>query len=57
MIAAVMAAAGLGRVAGALAGGVVWLFGGIVATGVVSAVFTGVALIALLIGFSQWQDG
>ena len=57
MIASVMAAAGLGRVAGALAGGVVWLTGGIVATGVVSAVLTGIALIALLIGFRQWEDG
>ncbi len=56
MIAAVMAAAGLGRVAGALTGGVVWLSGGIAATGIVSAAFTGVALIALLIGFSQWRD-
>jgi len=57
MISAVMAAAGLGRVAGALAGGVVWLSGGIVATGVVSAAITGISLIALLIGFSQWRDG
>ena len=57
MIASVMAAAGLGRVAGALAGGVVWLTGGIVATGVVSAVMTAIALIALLVGFRQWEDG
>ncbi len=57
MIGAVMAAAGLGRVAGALTGGVVWLYGGIVATGIVSALVTGVALIALLVGFSKWNDG
>ncbi|MEN8246606.1 MAG: MFS transporter [Thermodesulfobacteriota bacterium] len=56
MIAAVMAAAGLGRVAGALAGGVIWLSGGIVATGIASAAVTGLALMAVLIGFSQWQD-
>lgn len=57
MIAGVMAAAGLGRVTGALAGGVVWLSGGIVATCSVSAACTGVALVALLIGFSRWQNG
>lgn len=56
MISAIMAAAGLGRVAGALAGGVVWLSGGIAATGTVSAAITGVALVALLIGFSGWSD-
>ena len=56
MIAAVMAAAGLGRVAGALAGGVIWLTGGIVATGVASAAVTGLALMAVLVGFSRWRD-
>ena len=52
-----MAAAGLGRVTGALAGGVVWLSGGIVATGIVAAAVTCFSLMALLIGFRQWQDG
>jgi len=57
MISALMAAAGLGRVAGALAGGPVWLLGGISATGLTAAAVTGAALIVLVVGFKEWQDG
>jgi predicted MFS family arabinose efflux permease len=56
MISAYYAAAGLGRVAGALMGGLVWLAGGIVATGLVSAAATVAALGCLWWGLSGWTE-
>jgi DHA1 family inner membrane transport protein len=47
IIAGFFAAAGLGRIVGALSGGPVWLTGGIVATGMLSAGLTVLALISL----------
>ena len=52
MMAAFFAAAGAGRVAGALIGGHIWLFGGIWLTGMVSACITLLALFSLLIGLN-----
>lgn len=55
IIAGFFAAAGLGRIVGALSGGSVWLAGGIVATCVLSADLTGLALISLLWGMQKWS--
>lgn len=60
MMAAFFAAAGAGRVIGALMGGHLWLFGGIWLTGLVSAGITLLALLSLMIGLKAWhpvQDG
>jgi len=56
IIAGFFAAAGLGRIVGALSGGPVWLNGGIVATGTISAVLTGLALMSLRWGLGRWQE-
>jgi predicted MFS family arabinose efflux permease len=53
MMSAFLAAAGLGRVAGALMGGPVWLEGGIRATGTISAGIGILALAALLSGLCR----
>jgi predicted MFS family arabinose efflux permease len=55
MISAYYAAAGLGRVAGALLGGAVWLSGGITAIALVSAAVTVVALGCLVLGLRGWN--
>jgi predicted MFS family arabinose efflux permease len=55
MISAYYAAAGLGRVAGALLGGAVWLSGGITAVALVSAGVTVVALGCLVGGLRGWK--
>jgi predicted MFS family arabinose efflux permease len=55
MMATYMGAAGLGRVVGALIGGPIWQMGGIVATGVVSALISALALAALFRGLQGWQ--
>jgi predicted MFS family arabinose efflux permease len=55
MIAGFTGAAGLGRVAGALSGGPVWLSGGIAATCLVSAVITGLAFLSLRWGLRGWD--
>ena len=55
MMASFFAAAGLGRVVGAIVGGQVWLSGGIWGTGLVSAGMNGLALIALLWGLRGWK--
>lgn len=57
MISAYYAAAGLGRVAGALLGGPVWLAGGIAATGLVSAAITAAALGCLVWALRGWDRG
>lgn len=55
IIAGFIAAAGLGRVVGALSGGPVWLSGGIAATGMISAGLTFLALISLRWGLRGWD--
>lgn len=55
MIAAFYAAAGTGRVAGALMGGPVWLAWGIWGTGLFSAALTTLALSALLYALRGWK--
>lgn len=56
MMACYMAAAGFGRVVGALIGGPVWLMGGIIATGTVSATISTLALLALIWGLHSWIE-
>jgi predicted MFS family arabinose efflux permease len=53
MMSAYLAASGIGRMTGALLGGPVWLFGGLPAIGIVSAVITLLALVAFLWGFKR----
>ena len=55
IIAGFFAAAGLGRIVGALSGGPIWLAGGIVATGMISAGLTVLALISLRWGLRGWD--
>jgi predicted MFS family arabinose efflux permease len=50
-----LAAAGPGRVIGVFIGGSVWIFGGILATGMVSAVFTGLAMMSMIWGLRGWE--
>jgi len=57
VIAVFFAAAGLGRILGALIGGPIWLAGGIVATGLVSTGITTLALISLGWGLRGWRKG
>ena len=57
VIAGFFAAAGLGRIVGALIGGPIWLAGGIQATGMISAVIAALALISLLRGLRGWRKG
>jgi len=56
IIAGFFAAAGLGRIVGALSGGPVWLTGGIVATCMLSAGLTGLALMSLRWGLRGWGN-
>ena len=55
MMAGFFAAAGLGRIIGALIGGPIWLAGGIAATGTVSAAISVLALVSLLWGLKGWE--
>jgi predicted MFS family arabinose efflux permease len=55
MIAGFIAAAGLGRFLGALAGGPVWLTGGIVVTCMISAGLTILALMSFRWGLRGWD--
>ena len=56
-IAGFLAAAGLGRIFGALVGGPIWLAGGIGATGLVSAAISTLALVSLYRGLRGWRKG
>jgi predicted MFS family arabinose efflux permease len=56
MMAAYMGAAGLGRMAGALIGGPVWLLGGIFATGTVAALISTLALACLWWGLRDAKN-
>jgi predicted MFS family arabinose efflux permease len=55
MMASYLALAGIGRVVGALIGGPIWLAGGILATTLVSAAISGLALASLLWGLRGWK--
>jgi len=55
MMAAFLAAGGVGRVIGALAGGSIWLVGGLTAISLVSAATTALALVCLLWGLRRWR--
>ena len=55
MMSGFFAAAGMGRIAGALMGGHVWLAGGITATGLVSAAVSGLGLVSLAWGLRGWR--
>ena len=57
VMAGFFAGAGLGRILGALIGGPIWLAGGIVVTGLVSAGITALALISLCWGLRGWLKG
>jgi predicted MFS family arabinose efflux permease len=54
MMSGYFAAAGVGRVVGALIGGPVWLAGGMPATATVSAGINILALISLIWGLKDW---
>lgn len=56
MMSGLLAAAGFGRIVGALMGGPVWLAGGILATGLVSATISGLALVSLVWGLRGWRQ-
>jgi MFS transporter, DHA1 family, inner membrane transport protein len=55
MMSGFLAAAGMGRVAGAMIGGPLWIAGGISMTVMVSGVFSGLGLTSLLWGLRGWQ--
>jgi predicted MFS family arabinose efflux permease len=55
MMASYLALGGAGRVVGALIGGPIWLAGGIYATALVSAAFSGLALVSLIWGLWGWE--
>jgi MFS transporter, DHA1 family, inner membrane transport protein len=56
MMSAYLAAAGLGRVIGALAGGSIWLAGGLPVVCIVSAVSSGLGLVSLSAGLRRWRS-
>ena len=56
MMSSSVAAISIGRVMGALVGGPVWLAGGMLATGLVSAAVSGLALVLLVWGLRGWRD-
>jgi DHA1 family inner membrane transport protein len=55
MMSSNVAAISIGRVIGTLVGGPVWLAGGMLATGFVSAAVSGLALVVLLWGLRGWR--
>lgn len=55
MMSSNIATMSIGRVIGALIGGSVWLAGGMLATGLVSAAISGLALICLAWGLRDWR--
>lgn len=56
MMAGFLAAGGLGRVFGTMVGGPVWLSGGILSTGLVSSVISGLALVSSIWGLWGWKQ-
>ena len=57
MMSGFFATAGIGRVLGALVGGMVWSAGGILATGCLSGGLTFLGLLCLLRGLKGWDQG
>ena len=57
MMSGFLAAASMGRVLGALTGGYIWTAGGIVATGVVSAIVSIMAMASFWWGLRGWRAG
>jgi len=55
MMSGIVATTSVGRMIGALVGGPVWLAGGLMATGLVSAAISGLALISLAWGLRGWR--
>jgi predicted MFS family arabinose efflux permease len=55
MLSGCLAVAGIGRVIGALIGGPIWVAGGILATGMVSAGLSAMALVSLVWGLHGWH--
>jgi DHA1 family inner membrane transport protein len=55
MMSSSVAAISIGRMVGALVGGPVWLAGGMLATGIVSAAVSGLALVLLVWGLRGWR--
>lgn len=55
MMSALMAAAGAGRVAGALAGGHIWIWGGVAATGWTAAAVNALGLLCLYMGLLKLE--
>lgn len=55
MMSTFLAAAGIGRMFGALIGGSIWLSGGILLTALVSAAISAMGLIALIWGLRGWK--
>jgi DHA1 family inner membrane transport protein len=56
LMSTLLAAAGVGRVVGALSGGPIWLSGGMTAVGLVSAAVSALALACLSWGLWRWRD-
>jgi len=56
MMSGFFAAAGIGRVVGALIGAPVWLKGGILMTGFVSAAISCLGLLFLVWGLKGWRN-
>ena len=56
MMAAFFAAAGIGRILGALAGGTIWVAAGIPGIGLASACFSALGLVSLMWGLKGWQQ-
>lgn len=56
MMSSFLGAAGAGRVIGALIGGPIWLKGGILITGFVSAGISSLGLLCLIWGLSDWRS-
>jgi predicted MFS family arabinose efflux permease len=57
MMSGFFATAGIGRVLGALMGGVVWQAGGMLATGCLSGVLTFLGMLCLVRGLRGWNQG
>jgi DHA1 family inner membrane transport protein len=57
MMSGYVAAAGMGRVAGALLGGPVWIIGGMEATAFVSVMISAMGLVSLVWGLKGWNPG
>ena len=56
MMAGYHAAGGLGRVFGTMMGGPIWLSGGILFTGLVSATISSLALVSIIWGLWGWKQ-